>query len=139
MRFGYWLLQWTWGLPQNVLGLLLYLLTLRCPKRTAHGAAVTLLTGRFSRHGSLSLGMFLFLDGSEAAPRQDRVLVHEYGHSLQSLILGPLFLPLAALPSVLWAGVLHARHPERPYHSRYPENWANRLGQRRLKRPPIDW
>ncbi len=36
---------------------------------------------------------------------RDFTLMHEYGHTLQSIILGPLFLPVVGLPSLLWAGL----------------------------------
>ncbi len=125
-RFCYYFLQWTWGLPQNLLGLALWLL---CPGEKApcfHGAAVK----RWKLRGCAGVGMFLFL--SQGAPR--RILVHEYGHSLQSVLLGPLFLPVIGLPSLLWAGLPAAgryrRRRGRSYDWFYPERWANRLGSR---------
>ena len=31
-----------------------------------------------------------------------RLLVHEYGHTIQSLIFGPLYLIVMGIPSTLW-------------------------------------
>jgi hypothetical protein len=58
------------------------------------------------RHGKLggavSLGMFIFIF-SDFRSRRDWVIKHEYGHSIQSKILGPLYL-LLGLFSIVWAG-----------------------------------
>lgn len=63
-----------------------------------HGAVVTY----WNVEASLSLGLFVFVTEGRKEPRRQRILVHEYGHCIQSLILGPLYLPLVALPSMLW-------------------------------------
>jgi len=61
------------------------------------------------------------------------VRVHEYGHCIQSLILGPLYLIAVGLPSYLWANLPPLRKLRREkglsYYSVYPENWANALGE----------
>ena len=50
----------------------------------------------------MSMGMFLFLGDHDK-----HVLVHEYGHSIQSCILGPLYLPVIGIPSLIWASDHH--------------------------------
>ncbi len=123
-KLFYYLLQWTWGLPQNLLGLTLWLV---CPGENMpgfHGAAVK----RWQLQGSAGVGMFLFVGAS--MPRS--ILLHEYGHSLQSVILGPLFLLVIGLPSLLWAGLPVARRYRKrrgkSYDWFYPERWASHLG-----------
>ena len=144
-RVLYWLIQWTWGIVQNVLGGLLTLL-LRRKHARFFGAIVT----RWDFRGSMALGMFLFLGRSrQDAPQgsfteaERRILVHEYGHTVQSCILGPLYLPVIGLPSLLWANLPFFRQRRqkkgRSYYSAYPERWANALGERVTKRPaPTD-
>lgn len=123
----YYALQWTWGLPQNLVGLGMYLACGKAPREMFRGAAVT--RWKLDR-GSAGVGMFLFL--SPWAGR--KTLAHEYGHSIQSLILGPLFLPVIGLPSLLWAGLKPAQAYRRKkgisYDSFYPERWANALGRK---------
>ena len=73
-------------------------------------------------HGGISLGDFVYL----RPPVYERMARHEYGHCLQSRLLGPLYLPLIGLPSLLWAIWWH---PGRPigYYTFYTERWADRL------------
>ena len=60
--------------------------------------------------------------------------VHEYGHTIQSLVWGPLYLITVGLPSVLWATLPPMKKLRKEkkisYFSVYPENQANRLGER---------
>ena len=141
-RFFFTLWQILWGLPQSILGFALFLHYRRRSGRheVFHGALVT----PWPIGGSLSVGLFIFLSEQSGSYVRDGeivsgddasrgVLVHEFGHSVQSLILGPLFLPLVGLPSFLWANVPALRKLRRDrrisYYSIYPENWANRLGE----------
>lgn len=63
------------------------------------------------------------------------VWFHEYGHVVQSRLLGWLYLPLVGLPSVAqWVFSRLAlkvgwEAPARGYYTRYPEAWADRLGR----------
>lgn len=47
---------------------------------------------------SLNLGMFIFT----ARPYDLKLIQHEYGHTVQSLILGPIWLFVIGLPSLIW-------------------------------------
>lgn len=115
--------QWTWGFPQSFIGWLVYLRNYRRPHEIYRGCIVT----RWRLRGSMGMGMFLFL-GCE----DPRVRVHEYGHSVQSLILGPLFLPIMGIPSFLWCNLPVCRNARQKkhisYYRFYPESTANRLG-----------
>ncbi len=124
LLFSVW--QWVWGLPQNLMGLLFWLFSPGERLPDFHGAVVK----RWRLTGSASMGMFLFLGPSASR----RILVHEFGHSVQSLLLGPLYLPFIFLPSFLWASLPVARRyrqrRNRSYYWLYCEAWANRLGNR---------
>lgn len=143
MRILYLLLQWTWGLPQNALGALLFLFFRKQQRFPFRYAVAT----RWTHKGSLSLGMFLFLGNVPAhLSAEDRfhveqsILVHEYGHTIQSLILGPLYLLVIGLPSLLWANAPGLRRFRIKrgisYYSMYQEKWANHLGKRVTKLMP---
>jgi len=89
---------------------------------------------------SMGLGMFIFFGHSNKDEEyQAQVLVHEYGHTIQSCMLGPLFMFVIAIPSVVWAftPVFEKMRKEGKYDylEFYPEAWANYEGERILKMP----
>ena len=120
----FWLWQWTWGFPQTFVGFIVYLICRKCPHNTYRGC----ITTRWNNRGSMGMGMFLFL-GCE----DPQVRVHEFGHSVQSLILGPLFLPVMGIPSLLWCNLPSCRRLRKEkgvsYYSLYTESTANYLGE----------
>ena len=123
--------QWTWGFPQTLIGLILAVRYRRCPRKKVGGALATLHDGDW---GGVSLGMFIFIPGGLRPEREASLLSHEYGHTFQSALLGPLYLPAVGIPSFLWANLprnIRKRSQwQIPYESRYPENWAESLGRR---------
>jgi hypothetical protein len=64
------------------------------------------------------------------------VKAHEWGHTRQSRIFGPLYLIVIGVPSLfgnaVWDMLFHRKWPAQKTHewymSRYPEKWANELG-----------
>ena len=75
---------------------------------------------------------FVYVYDEEAFSKM--LMVHEYGHTIQSLIFGPLYLMAVGLPSILWSFLpvfVRKRDVEKiSYFSGYPERWANHLGER---------
>ena len=124
MRGLYILGQCTWGFAQTLVGGLVSLCCPGCQRSVHHGAVVT----RWKREEGLSLGLFVFVPRSS----DDRLLAHEYGHTLQSLLLGPLYLLVIGLPSVIWAWLpaLERRRQRKhiSYYDFYTERWADRWG-----------
>ena len=123
-------LQCTWGLPQTLIGLGIFLVCRArgCPCFLMETAVCT----EWRRTDGVSLGLFFF------CPENGGIHLHEYGHTFQSLMLGPLSLAAVSLPSLLWAGlpVFERRRRVRkiPYSRLYCESWADRLGSRYLYR-----
>ena len=123
------LIWWTWCLPQTLLGFILKLIfkgeektRMYCMKRyTYYNTTLTL--------GSVSLGKYILLcDG-----HHDDIdtIIHEHGHRIQSLILGPLYLLIISLPSLIWAGCFdnfRSKH-KKSYKSFYTEKWAEKLSE----------
>lgn len=123
------LLQATWCLPQNLLGAAIYLLY-RGKRRQRYGLS---RATRLDRPGnSMSLGAFLFVAQNGGEASFWRTCAHEYGHTLQSMLLGPLYLPVVALPSLIWCYAFSQWRIKRgvPYGRFYTERWADRLGER---------
>lgn len=136
----YWLVQIVWGLPQTLLGLALLLLHAKEEHFFYHGALVT----RWKSRASMSVGPFVFVTDEPffcekfagQYTRDElaaRLLVHEYGHTIQSLLLGPLYLIVMGIPSTLWGwlpSLAKKRHEEQlSYFSFFTENWANHCGE----------
>ena len=135
------LIQWTWGLPQNLLGFIIFLICIRKKHERFRTSIVTF----WNRPDSLSCGMFVFLtttkpvgytEAIDVKNKRD-ILLHEYGHTVQSLILGPLFLVVVGIPSFIWAALpVFDRLRERKglsYYGFYCEKWATNLGKKVTK------
>ena len=123
----FYLIQFTWGLTINLVGLLVFLCCrIRCPSKRFRNSIVTCLPGN---RGGLSLGIFIFLSGSNAAENSG-LCAHEYGHTVQCLFLGPLYWLVVAIPSVIWCNLFVGyRNKHRvPYDFLYCERWATAWG-----------
>lgn len=135
----YILIQITWGVLQSLFGLCLFIKYRKCEHKMYHGSILTFHDGDF---GGVSLGCFIFVSGTRGEEYKAQVAVHEYGHTIQSLIFGPLYLFIVGLPSAIWCNgkrnIALRQEKGIKYCSRFPENWANRLGQAVTKLPPYD-
>ena len=120
------ILRWIWEFPQHLLGFILTKLYDVEYKETYNGANV--YVGVFP--GGISLGQYIIISESSYRDKRARTKKHEYGHSRQSLYLGPLYLIAVGLPSILWAGFIHNLvKKEIGYYEVYPESWADALGE----------
>lgn len=72
--------------------------------------------------GAFTLGPYIFGPKGFRSTGRDHLLVHEYGHTLQSIILGPFYLLVIGLPSILSAAIWPKQH-----NYRWFEVWANHL------------
>ena len=120
--------QCTWGLPQTLLGAIVFLKHIRCPHKMYRGCIDT----RWDSRGGMSLGLFIFTP-KEEDDRRSMVRVHEYGHCIQSLLLGPLYLLIVGIVSYTWANLPYFRRMRRekniPYTSCFVESWASKWGE----------
>lgn len=93
---------YTWQLPQNLLGLALYHCYKGyevCTKETC-GECIKCKLSSNMRSG-ITLGNYIIVNNIKH-------LRHELGHTRQSKILGPLYLLVIGLPSLIHAG-LHSK------------------------------
>ena len=75
---------------------------------------------------AMSLGDYLFVNPMSS----QKSIQHEYGHSKQSNILGPLYLIVIGTPSLLHNIVDYVCSKigiKWNYYSFYTESWANKL------------
>ena len=126
----YILAQCTWGFLQSTAGFITFLINIREKHFIYHGAVVT----EWKLRSSVSLGMFIFVTKHPGDELKRRITVHEYGHTIQSLILGPMYLLVIGAPSLFWAGIpafsRMRRRRHMSYYRFYPERWANHLGEK---------
>ncbi|MBN1298812.1 MAG: hypothetical protein JW997_03900 [Actinobacteria bacterium] len=79
--------------------------------------------------GGLSLSFLIFIN--EKYKDNLAMIKHEYGHSIQSAILGWLYLPVVGLPSIIRAIIWNIKkYRAQDYFRRFPENWADSLGSK---------
>jgi hypothetical protein len=124
-----------WELPQDLLGAALLGLAAAAGRvREARWERERLFL-RLDGDGAVSLGLFVFFTDHDGpyVPVGAENRDHEYGHSIQSRRLGPLYLPLVGLPSlgrVLYAIAYRRLRGRRwpRYYAGWPERSADRLG-----------
>ena len=115
-----------WELPQNVLGLVVFLVAGGCKRRRYEWEHKRLY---IRTNFGVSLGMFVFYLETQKGNKY-----HEYGHAIQSMILGPLYLFVVGIPTVLRVcyGYCYYRIYRRSwtgYYMGFPEKWADQLGR----------
>lgn len=130
--FLFYLVQWTWGLPVNLVGFIIYLICKllgRKSEKFGH-AWITYLPWN---QGGLSMGLFIFMKADHPDKTWTyNTRIHEYGHTWQCLLLGPLYYIVIAIPSAVWCNFFegYRRKNKVSYYVFYPEKWANAWGQK---------
>lgn len=109
-----------WQLPQCLVGavMMLFLGKLRLIK---HENYCWIFEGE-KMSGGISLGCFIFL--SKYYSNKELTILHELGHVKQSHMLGPLYLIVIGIPSLMWAWI---GDDDKCYYDFYSEYWANHL------------
>ena len=132
-RLIYYFLQCTWGLILNLIGgvIWLYLHLKGAEGFRYHNAIVTY----WDRESSMAIGLFVFLE-KDLGQQEARILYHEYGHTFQSAWLGTFYLPVIAIPSLVWANskrlTRYRQRTRTSYYTFYPERWADFIGSRKI-------
>ena len=124
------LCQWTWGLPVNLIGAIMYLVLYpKCRHAEFMNAHITYVPWQF---GGLSLGTFIFMADHGREPWTYNTHIHEYGHTIQCLLLGPLYWFVVGIPSAVWCNFFggYRKRNHVSYYKLYCESWANKWGQK---------
>ena len=124
-------LLYIWQLPQNLLGLLL-LFWYKQEKIYHRLNGRTFYYTKEMRSG-ISLGNYIIMNWAD----EEDGMKHEYGHSIQSRYLGPVYLLIIGLPSLIW-NIIDATIVKKKigsvrsyilYYSMPWEAWADKLGR----------
>lgn len=87
------------------------------------------------------MGLFIFMKDREGVNNWTyNTRIHEYGHTWQCLLLGPLYYIVIALPSVIWCTFFEKFREKHniSYYKLYCEGWANNWGQKASKMKMVD-
>jgi len=127
-------LLFIWELPQNLLGLVVYVI-MRSKKKIIQTELESHHLFFETPKTGVSLGWFVFWTpaGNRFSNLINDCRMHEYGHTRQSLMLGPLYLFVVGIPSlsrVLYSKWYYKKHGYSwgNYFNGFPENWADKLG-----------
>lgn len=130
-RFLYYLVHLTWGLPVNLIGGLGYLLLYKSGRHERFcNAYITHI--KKENFGGVSLGFFIFMAEGKGDNWTYNTRIHEYGHTFQCMLLGPLYWFVIGIPSFIWCNFLasYRKKKKLSYYTFYPEKWANAWGQK---------
>ena len=78
------------------------------------------------------MGLFIFVNDHRPKRWTYNTRIHEYGHTWQALILGPLYYLVIAAPSAIWCNFFkkYREKNDVSYYKLYCEGWANKFGQK---------
>ncbi|MBR5798584.1 MAG: hypothetical protein IKY23_00840 [Lachnospiraceae bacterium] len=121
------LFQCTWGIIPTIAGAIFFLKLRKYPHTTYRGCIDT----RWDMRSGLSLGLFIFTPNDEINDSA-KIRVHEYGHCIQSIVLGPLFV-IFGIISLVWGRHPYFEKKRREeglrYTSCFVEAWASKWGE----------
>lgn len=127
------LILFIWQLPQHLLAILYigYLVMmgkdLGIDSRYKQATVIPCIM-----RGAVTLGNYVFV-GLNSEYR--KTVKHELGHTIQSKILGPLYLIVIGIPSITYCGLrrLFPSLRKKNYYDFYTEKWANNLSEKYIK------
>lgn len=120
-------LLYIWQLPQNIIGLLLFYVYYKDGNKVSwYDLKVNVKSKKMK--GGITLGKYIIISNVGS-------LNHEYGHTIQSKILGPLYLPVIGVRSLIHA-ILHSSlcGKTKSYYHFWTEKWANKLSDKYLNK-----
>ena len=123
------ILLYIWQLPQNLLGLIMMLFMIPYTSKEKYKGVTYIVSKKMS--GGISLGNYVIL--SELYKDKNinqKTWNHEWGHTRDSRMFGPLYLIAIGLPSLIWAWLYGSIIPRtyNGYYKFYTEKRADRLG-----------
>ena len=144
-KWLYYITQWTWGLPLNIFGAIVFVISflINCIYKMFNKGKDLVFFNKYKlaveivipwNFGGLELGMF-FLRGRA----NESIRAHEYGHSIQNMWWGPLFIFVIGIPSAcrywwreFYMKFVYPKTRKRlpPYDSIWFEGQATKLGNK---------
>ena len=120
------LILFIWQLPQHIVAIIYFgYLVMMCKDLGVDSRYKQATVIPCIMRGAVTLGNYVFV-GLNSEYR--KTVKHELGHTIQSKILGPLYLIIIGIPSIIWAAVHKKIASNQPYDWFYTESTANKLG-----------
>ena len=127
------LILFIWQLPQHLLAILyIGYLVMMCKDLGVDSRYKQAIVIPCVMRGAVTLGCYVFV-GLNSEYRE--TVKHELGHTIQSKILGPLYLIVIGIPSITYCGLrrIFPSLRRKNYYNFYTEKWANNLSEKYIK------
>ena len=131
-RFMFYFVQLTWGLPVNIVGGILFLF-FKLFRKSRHERFCNAVISYIPwKQGGLSMGLFIFMADGREEKWTRNTRIHEYGHTIQCMLLGVFYFFVVGIPSAVWCNFFegYRRKNNVSYYKLYCESWANSWGQK---------
>ena len=127
------LILFIWQLPQHIVALIYFgYLVMMCKDLGVDSRYKQAIVIPCVMRGAITLGNYVFV-GLNSEYKE--TVKHELGHTIQSKILGPLYLIVIGIPSITYCGLrrIFPSLRKKNYYNFYTEKWANNLSEKYIK------
>ena len=127
------LILFIWQLPQHIVALIYFgYLVMMCKDLGVDSRYKQATVIPCIMRGAVTLGNYVFV-GLNSEYR--KTVKHELGHTIQSKILGPLYLIVIGIPSITSCGLrrLFPSLRKKNYYNFYTEKTANYISEKYIK------
>ena len=127
------LILFIWQLPQHIVALIYFgYLVMMCKDLGVDSRYKQAIVIPCVMRGAVTLGNYVFV-GLNSEYR--KTVKHELGHTIQSKILGPLYLIVIGIPSITYCGLrrLFPSLRKKNYYNFFSEKSANYLSEKYIK------
>ena len=133
MKIFFRILSEIWQLPQHIIAYVIMLINCKSIKLMVSKDGISHYLVDHLFDNAISLGNYIFLDSD--GNFSYKTIKHEFGHQKQSLMLGPLYLIVICLPSIIGNIIDRIKHKyfnkycDPDFYYKQPwEAWADKLG-----------
>lgn len=127
------LILFIWQLPQHIVALIYFgYLVMMCKDLGVDSRYKQAIVIPCVMRGAITLGNYVFV-GLNSEYKE--TVKHELGHTIQSKILGPLYLIVIGIPSITYCGLrrIFPSLRKKNYYNFYTESTANYLSEKYIK------
>ena len=127
------LILFIWQLPQHIVALIYFgYLVMMCKDLGVDSRYKQATVIPCIMRGAITLGNYIFV-GLNSEYR--KTVKHELGHTIQSKILGPLYLIVIGIPSITYCGLrrIFPSLRKKNYYNFFSEKSANYLSEKYIK------